>query len=139
MSYVTLVANKRIIYSYIYYRFILKSSLISYTILSHCFFRYQMQPAFDSRHYSCNALRQQNSKSAMLCNNQVKKAFSCPFENCLFSYKEKRALQDHINLHTGMQPYICNYCNYSTTHRTTLIQHKKHKHCQTVRNSSYGS
>ena len=34
----------------------------------------------------------------------------CPFESCRKVFCKRTLYQDHLNIHTGLQPYTCNNC-----------------------------
>ena len=82
--------------------------------------------------------------------------FSCPFEGCAKTFQKKAFYEDHINTHTGHEPYECqscsakfksryernnhfrqcvglttikcDICQQTFTHRASLYNHKAAKH-----------
>ncbi len=56
------------------------------------------------------------------------KRFSCKI--CGRNFAQKQYLQEHINIHTLVHPYVCDYplCAQSFKQKSRLCQHKRSKH-----------
>ena len=49
------------------------------------------------------------------------KKFMCPLCNRIMS--QKRALEDHIRIHTGDNPYACQFCEHTCKKESNLRRH----------------
>lgn len=48
-----------------------------------------------------------------------------PCTQCTKQYASHVLLQEHMNTHTGARPFKCEKCNFATTSRQALCNHKE--------------
>ena len=51
------------------------------------------------------------------------KPFSCPYQDCGKKFLTQKILTDHINVHTGLQPYGCSTCGVKFSRSASLSRH----------------
>ena len=51
--------------------------------------------------------------------------FRCPFESCTKTFVKRTVYQDHLNIHTGQEPYECQSCSAKFVSRYTRNSHYK--------------
>lgn len=50
--------------------------------------------------------------------------FRCDYPGCTTSYFDSVKLKDHKNIHLGIKPYVCEFCDESFHYASSLSQHK---------------
>ncbi|ELU07801.1 hypothetical protein CAPTEDRAFT_74545, partial [Capitella teleta] len=55
-------------------------------------------------------------------------ADGCRFPGCSRVFRELRQLRVHQTLHTCEKPLLCELCDYSCRHKSSLVWHMKNKH-----------
>ena len=58
---------------------------------------------------------------------------------CGIGCKSKSELERHIWTHTGVKPYMCPHCSYSSTLKTNVRRHLVSKHGENFYQDSVGS
>ena len=54
------------------------------------------------------------------------KSFHCTV--CLKTFCTKQSLQNHMNIHYGVQPHACTSCDKQYRFQANLIQHRRRVH-----------
>ena len=52
--------------------------------------------------------------------------YKCP--HCSYRHRTKSVVRIHIRTHTGFKPYLCHYCDYTSTHCATIKKHLWKEH-----------
>lgn len=83
-----------------------------------------------SQQYSCpkcdKSFKHKNSLSVhMESVHSGGPRFPCQWPDCEKSFNRQDILKDHMNIHTGEKPYICQKCNKSYSSKSSLNHHWK--------------
>lgn len=66
-----------------------------------------------------------NPKRHNFIHHSKVKPFKCDEPGCNSSFKESRALNEHKNLHSGVKPYVCEFCPQAFAHSAMLRMHRQ--------------
>lgn len=73
----------------------------------------------------CSMMINKNKMKRHIANKHSDlRPFECREPGCTSTFKEKRALKEHHNLHTGAKPFRCEYCSESFYHSSILRMHR---------------
>mmetsp|Transcript_18167 Transcript_18167/g.16071 ORF Transcript_18167/g.16071 Transcript_18167/m.16071 type:complete len:203 (+) Transcript_18167:38-646(+) len=73
--------------------------------------------------YNCSVEKKRNTKGG------ITTVYTCQYNKCYKEFTRTWSILDHVRMHEGIRPYICNYCNRTYTQKGNMLKHMK-RHTQ---------